>query len=87
MTEVTELSNGSFYHHSSEDCSGKECAIHSPPNNLSRDWPLRWNTEKEQMQRRCSHDLWHLAEYPGTVKGSHDCDDCCIRAVRNLDGI
>lgn len=77
--------------HREEVCAGRACSIHRMTDHHMRSWPQHWRSDRQFMERMCSHGVGHpdpdqrayLVEKFGKKNAKaefiHGCDGCCAR--------
>lgn len=93
-TAKLEHSKDKLIHvHSKELCEGRACPIHHRTKHHMRSWPQHWRSDRQFMERICSHGIGHpdpdqrdyLIEKMGEANAGaefvHGCDGCCSRKV------
>lgn len=72
--------------HSPEKCADHYCAIHNHPSDHPlKDAPLNWRTDRNILERICSHGVGHpdrdsanhLASIGHSEENIHGCCGCC----------
>jgi len=43
--------------HTSDQCEGNHCCIHSPSEHHMMNWPTNWRQDRMMMERICKHGI------------------------------
>lgn len=82
-----------FVTHPVSDCTGRRCCIHYPSEHPLWRAPLHWRSDRQIMERICTHGIGHpdpddmdyrssIEEF-GLAEGVHGCDGCCRQESNN----
>lgn len=67
--------------HTPSACAGGSCPFHSRSNHKLRGFPQIWHSDRETVERLCSHGYGHPDPdspwHEESEKWNHECDGCC----------